>query len=77
VGLGIFHGALFLSAGTGPAVIGAFLAARKEAGSDAINPLYNLDVAPFSDAFLAMAVAVILALVAAFGLRSSRQDDAA
>ena len=55
----------------------AFLAARKEAGSDAINPLYNLDVAPFSDAFLAMAVAVILALVAAFGLRSSRQDDAA
>jgi MFS transporter, DHA2 family, metal-tetracycline-proton antiporter len=77
VGLGIFHGALFLGAGTGPAVIGAFLAARKEAGSDAINPLYNLDVAPFSDAFLAMAVAVILALVAAFGLRSSRQDDAA
>ena len=75
--MGIFHGALFLGAGTGPAVIGAFLAARKEAGSDAINPLYNLDVAPFSDAFLAMAVAVILALVAAFGLRSSRQDDAA
>jgi MFS transporter, DHA2 family, metal-tetracycline-proton antiporter len=64
-GLGIFQGPLFLGAGSGPAIIGALLAARKEAGSEAINPLYNLDVALFSDAFLATAVAMILALAAA------------
>lgn len=68
-GLGIFAGAFFLGAGTGPALIGAFLAARQEAASDAINPLYDLDAAPFSDAFLAMTLAVIFALVAALGLR--------
>jgi predicted MFS family arabinose efflux permease len=77
VGLGIFHGALFLGAGTGPTVIGAVLSARKESAADALNPLYVLDAAPFSDAFLAMTVAVILAVVAALGLRSGRQDDAA
>ncbi|MCA1730727.1 MAG: MFS transporter [Actinobacteria bacterium] len=48
----------------------AFLAARKEAGSEAINLLYTLDAAPFSDAFLAIAGALIIALIAAFGLRS-------
>jgi EmrB/QacA subfamily drug resistance transporter len=77
VGLGIFQGALFLGAGTGPAVIGALLAAREEAGSRAINPLYSLDAAPFSDAFLAMTVVVILTLMAALELRGSSQDDAA
>jgi MFS transporter, DHA2 family, metal-tetracycline-proton antiporter len=68
-GMGIFAGTFFLGAGTGPALIGAFLAAREEAGSGAINPLYVLDAAPFSDAFLAMVFALIVALVAAFGLR--------
>ena len=75
--MGIFQGALFLGAGTGPAVIGALLAAREEAGSGAINPLYSLDAAPFSDAFLAMTVVVILTLVAALKLRGSSQDDTA
>lgn len=48
-------------------------------GADAgsINPLYVLDASAFSDAFLAMTVAAILALVAALGLSSGRQDDAA
>jgi fucose permease len=69
-GMGIFAGAFFLGSGTGPALIGAFLAAREEAGSNAINPLYTLDAAPFSDAFLAMVLALIVALIAAFGLRS-------
>jgi MFS transporter, DHA2 family, metal-tetracycline-proton antiporter len=68
-GMGIFAGAFFLGSGTGPALIGAFLAAREEAGSNAINPLYTLDAAPFSDAFLAMVLALIVALIAAFGLR--------
>jgi len=71
VGMGIFAGAFFLGAGTGPALIGAFLAAREEAGSGAINPLYTLDAAPFSDAFLAMVLALIVALIAALGLRGS------
>ena len=70
-GMGIFAGAFFLGAGTGPAIIGAFLAAREEAGSGAINPLYTLDAAPSSDAFLAMVPALIIALIAAFGLRSN------
>ncbi|MCA1738433.1 MAG: MFS transporter, partial [Actinobacteria bacterium] len=47
-GLGIFQGTFFLDGGAGPAVIGAFLAARKEAGSEAINLLYTLNSAPFS-----------------------------
>ena len=71
--MGIFAGAFFLGAGTGPAIIGAFLAAREEAGSGAINPLYTLDAAPFSDAFLAMLPALIIALIAAFGLRGNTE----
>jgi DHA2 family metal-tetracycline-proton antiporter-like MFS transporter len=68
-GMGIFAGASFLGGGTGPALIGALLAAREEAGSGAMNPLYALDAAPFSDAFLAMIVALLIALIAAIGLR--------
>jgi DHA2 family metal-tetracycline-proton antiporter-like MFS transporter/DHA2 family florfenicol/chloramphenicol resistance protein-like MFS transporter len=45
------------------------LAARAEAGSGAVNPLYALGAAPYSDAFLAMALAPIVALIATFGLR--------
>jgi DHA2 family metal-tetracycline-proton antiporter-like MFS transporter/DHA2 family florfenicol/chloramphenicol resistance protein-like MFS transporter len=74
-GMGIFAGAFFLGAGTGPALIGAFLAARQEAASGAINSLYTLDAAPFSDAFLAMVLAPIVALIAAFGLRSGIGAD--
>jgi len=73
VGMGIFQGAFFLGAGTGPALIGAFLAARTDGSFDALNPLYALDAAPFSDAFLAMALALVVALMVALGLRSS--DD--
>ena len=74
-GMGIFAGAFFLGAGTGPAIIGAFLAAREEAGSTAINPLYTLDAAPFSDAFLAMVPALIIALIAGFGLRGNIEGN--
>ena len=68
-GIGIFQGLLFLGGGTGPALMGAFLAAREESSSGAINPLYTLEAAPFSDAFLAMVAALFIALIAAFGLR--------
>ena len=69
VGLGIYQGLFFLGGATGPALAGAFLAARRDADTDAINPLYALDVAHFSDVFLALSVFVALAAVAALGLR--------
>ena len=68
-GMGIFAGAFFLGGGTGPALVGALLAARQEANSGAINPLHAFDAAPFSDAFLALAAATAVSLLAASGLR--------
>ena len=49
--------------------IEAYLAAREEAGEGAINPVYALDAAAFSDVFLALGLAPAVALIAAFGLR--------
>lgn len=63
-GMGIFAGAFFLGSGTGPALIGALLTAREESGANAVNPLYALDAAPFSDAFLATVPALLVALMA-------------
>ena len=68
-GMGVFQGLLFLGGGTGPALVGALLAARTEAASSAINPLYALGAAPFSDAFLVLAAVAAVALLAASGLR--------
>jgi MFS transporter, DHA2 family, metal-tetracycline-proton antiporter len=73
VGLGIFNGLFFLGGGTGPAVIGAFLSARREADAGAIDPFYTLHAAPFSDAFLLLVVALLIALAASFGLQSGKQ----
>ncbi|MBC8078517.1 MAG: MFS transporter [Chloroflexales bacterium] len=74
-GMGLFVGASFLGAATGPALSGAFLAARQEAGSTALNPLYAFDAAPFSDSFLALTLALLIALVAAAGLWSNVERD--
>ena len=74
-GMGIFQGLLFLGGGTGPALIGAFLAARDEAGLNAINPLYALNAAPFSDAFLAIALVLAFALMAASALRGGTRAN--
>lgn len=63
-GLGIYQLFFFLGSGSGPAVLGAFLAARRESPGGAINPLYSLPTAPFSDAFLLTTLAVALALLA-------------
>jgi DHA2 family metal-tetracycline-proton antiporter-like MFS transporter/DHA2 family florfenicol/chloramphenicol resistance protein-like MFS transporter len=73
VGLGIFNGLFFLGGGTGPAVVGAFLAARREADAGAIDPLYQLGAAPFSDAFLLLSVALLLALGAALWLPDGKK----
>lgn len=72
-GMGIFQGLFFLGGATGPALVGAFLATRREGSASALNPLYALDAAPFSDAFLAISLVLALALVAALGLRNA--DD--
>ena len=71
VGAGIYQGAFFLGAGTGPALIGAFLATRREGDFAALNPMYLLNAAPFSDAFLAIAIAPLIGLVAASALRGN------
>jgi DHA2 family metal-tetracycline-proton antiporter-like MFS transporter/DHA2 family florfenicol/chloramphenicol resistance protein-like MFS transporter len=68
VGLGILQGAQFLGAGTGPALFAVLVSARQ--GSRAVNPSYDGQVgAAFSDAFLAMAVVVVLALIVAVRMR--------
>jgi hypothetical protein len=72
---GHLRGVFFLGSGTGPALIGPFLAAREGSRSAAINPLYTLDAAPFSDSFLAIVPALILALTAASGLRDSTKPE--
>ncbi len=74
VGLGIQQGIFFLGGGTGPAVVGAFLAARREGAAEALNPLYTLDAAPFSDAFLLLSLALLLAFVAFFGLSKGGKE---
>ncbi|SCW78344.1 MFS transporter, DHA2 family, metal-tetracycline-proton antiporter [Paenibacillus tianmuensis] len=73
-GMGLFQGALYLGAGTGAGVIGAFLHARRDA-PESLNPLYTLDAIGFSDAFLATTLAVIIALFAAFGLRNDKKGS--
>ncbi|MDP8939137.1 MAG: MFS transporter [Actinomycetota bacterium] len=69
VGLGIFQLVFFLGGGFGPAVAATFLAFRQEVGGAAINPLYPLGAAPFSDAFLLITLSAAIALVAALGVK--------
>ena len=74
VGLGIYQMLFFLGGGAGPAVLGSFLAARSP-DARAINPFYAgpATAAPFSDAFLLLALCSLIALAAAgFGLLTSR-----
>ena len=68
VGLGIYQMLFFLGGGFGPALGAAFLGLRQQAGSGAINPLYTLDAAAFSDAFLLLALSLVVAFAASFGL---------
>jgi fucose permease len=74
VGLGIYQALFFLGGGTGPAVIGAFLAARRQASAEAFNPLYALDAASFSDAFLVVGVTLLLAFAASLRLRGNKKQ---
>jgi hypothetical protein len=74
-GLGIYQLFFFLGSGSGPAVLGAFLASRHAAPGGAINPLYSLQAAPFSDAFLLTALAVTLALLASTKLDGKPKEQ--
>lgn len=75
-GMGMFAGMTFLGGGAGPALAGTLLAARQDAGSDAFNPLYDLDApaaagaAAYSDAFLVPFLAILGALVMIAVLRT-------
>lgn len=71
VGVGIFQGAQFLGAGTGPAVFGALLSARQAADHEALSPFHVGTAAAFSDAFLALTGVTVLALLAAIQLRNA------
>lgn len=71
VGIGIYQMLFVLGGGFGPAVAATFLAARQGAGTEAINPLFIANSAPYSDAFLLLTAATVVALVAAFGLKEN------
>ncbi|WP_393915954.1 MFS transporter [Halostreptopolyspora alba] len=71
VGLGTLQGAQFLGAGTGPALMGALLVARKDGAGESINPLHDQAASAFSDVFLVLTLLVVPALVAALRLRPS------
>lgn len=68
VGLGIYQLFFFLGGGFGPAVAATFLAFRQ--GEGAINPFYTLGATHYSDAFLLISAALVIALVASLGLRA-------
>ncbi|HKH10842.1 MAG TPA: MFS transporter [Rubrobacter sp.] len=69
VGLGIYQMLFFLGGGFGPAVAATFLAIRQGAEAGALNPLFAASSAPFSDAFLVLAIASVVALISASGLK--------
>ena len=75
VGLGIYQMVFFLGGGFGPAVGATFLAFRNEAEAGALNPLYALDAAAFSDAFLLVSAATIVAFAASFGLGGTTRKE--
>ena len=75
VGLGIYQMLFFLGAGAGPALVGAFLASRRAGGEPALNPLYALDSAPFSDAFLLLALCALAGLLAGCLVRPTTNGD--
>ena len=76
VGLGIFQLIFFLGGGFGPAVTATLLAFRQEVGGAAINPLHTLGSAPFSDAFLVIALSAAIALAITLGIKHRKKATA-
>ena len=75
IGMGMFSGGTFLGGGMGAAITGAWLNARQDAHTDAINPFYGGDAIPWSDGFLAVIVMVTIALVIAVTIPFDRPGD--
>jgi MFS transporter, DHA2 family, metal-tetracycline-proton antiporter len=71
IGMGLFSGSSFMGGGIGAAITGAWLNARQDANAPALNPFYNGDAGPWSDAFLAVVVMVMIALAIATAVRLS------
>lgn len=78
-GMGLIQGAGFLMGAAGPAIAGALLAARQEAGSAAWNPFFGLglEAAPFSDVFLVLLLPYLAALIASGRLPAAAGAKAA
>ena len=71
-GVGIFQGAQFLGAGTGPALFGVLLSVRQAGDTEPINPLYTGNASAYSDIFLILTLITVPAAVAALRLRNAR-----
>jgi len=76
VGLGIYQMFFFLGAGFAPAITGAFVAARSATSGGALNPLYGLQAPAYSDTFLLVCLAAVVAFATSLGLRSSTKKGA-
>lgn len=65
VGVGIFQGAQFLGAGAGPAVFASILATRHSIEQAPLNPLYTGEATSYSDTFLILTAAILVAIATA------------
>lgn len=74
VGFGIYQLFFFLGSGSGAAVFGSVLSARQQAGSGALNPIYQGSPAltGYSDGYLVACAGLVLAMVALLGLRRTQ-----
>lgn len=76
IGMGLSSGSAFMGGGIGAAITGAWLNARQDANSSALNPFYRGDAGPWSDAFLAVALMLVISLAIAFTVRVARPAPA-
>jgi hypothetical protein len=73
VGLGIYQMLFFLGGGFGTAIGATFLAFRDEAGTGPLNPLHTGTAAPFSDAYMLLTFAALVALLISLGLPDGKK----
>ena len=73
VGLGIYQMLFFLGGGFGTAIGATFLAFRDEAGAGPLNPLHTGTAAPFSDAYMLLTFAALVALLISLGLPDGKK----
>lgn len=69
IGMGLFSGAAFMGGGIGAAVTGAWLNARQDANTGALNPFFTGEANAWSDAFLAVVAMLIVALLIVVPMR--------